>query len=346
MNILHIYSPGDRMQANYVDLLLHHASDDLHVEAMTDAKEFRKRCKTNPPDVVHQHDCLDPSIARCIDYAYKKGIRIVLTPHGQLEPWEVKRSVFMTNPFIRRNIRHTYAITVMGKMEADTMKGLGWNNRIEIIRNPIVTKTTSPQQLALQMYTIYKKTVDSQSLTQFDDKERDFLRLALKAGITGDKRWITEPLQEPTSWKALSIYVYNEGVSSVFQKGLQVLGINAPSYTTADLKSYLPNDYKLPIPIKANSIVELTSAINNNIAERQLPLIHLVQLDEKLRYGLVEDDHLTDTLIDDGQFELFASLMQLLSEYTGLDEGFMPCKPQDGKLTKRMRNIVERHLQI
>ena len=196
------------------------------------------------------------------------------------------------------------------------------------------------------MYTIYKKTVDSQSLKQFDEKERRFLQQVLKAGITGDKRWITEPLEEPTSWKALTIYVYNEGVSSVFQKGLQVLDINAPSYTTADLKSYLPNGYQLPIPIKACSIVELTNTISNNIAKRQLPLIHLVQLDEKLRYGLVEDDHLTDTLIKDGLYELFASLMQLLYEFTGLDEGFMPCKPQDGKLTKRMRNIVEQHLQI
>jgi len=42
----------------------------------------------------------------------------------------------------------------------------------------------------------------------------------------------------------------------------------------------------------------------------------------------------------------FSALLQILKEQSDFDEGFMPCAPTNGAEAKRIREKIEKHLEI
>ena len=87
MKILHIYPKSDNMIAKYVSILvegMHHSAD---VRATDSPRDFMAICQKMEPDIVHCHGCWQYAIVNAVNTAYKNGARIILSPHGQLEPW-------------------------------------------------------------------------------------------------------------------------------------------------------------------------------------------------------------------------------------------------------------------
>ena len=78
----------------------------------------------------------------------------------------------------------------------------------------------------------------------------------------------------------------------------------------------------------------------------RLTLRHLIELDRSLRRDNIQDDRLCETLDENHLLKYFRRVLQLLSELTDIDEGFMPAVPLDDRQTKTLRNRLKNHLRI
>lgn len=69
--------------------LLHYLPDSWKVWSVR--AEYLKLLDTIRPDIVHVNCCWQPCFAYAVLWAKKAGYPVVLSPHGMLEPWIVRR---------------------------------------------------------------------------------------------------------------------------------------------------------------------------------------------------------------------------------------------------------------
>lgn len=330
MNVLHLY-PED------IPLIV------KHVKMLDEGSQA-----TEHPDIVHVHGCWQYPLVSAALKAHRRGARIVLTPHGDLEPWiigERRLSAKRGKALLwqRRLVESSYVVIAQGNIEASSLKELGWNPRIEIVRNAVVTNSITPEAMARQTQDVYRKVMDSHTLELMNDDARLLLRLLLKAGITGDSRWVTEqaPDINEQQWRYLLVYADHENVRPTVDYGARILGIGHPYIETDKIKSYLPTNYQKPKP-EAHDAASLVSEMHR----RPPTLRHLVELDRALRKNNVQEDRLVDVLEENRLLKFFRRLLCLLTEQTGLDEGFLPAEPIDDRQTQTIRKRLQNHLRI
>ena len=331
MNVLHLYPETDPLIAKHV--------------AMLKVQEPA----AGTPDIVHVHGCWNYNVVREAERLHRQGARMVLTPHDALEPWVInerrlQEKFSKTLLWQRRFVSHCYAVIAQGSVEADALTSLGWNPRIETIRNAVITNTITPDEMVSQTQAVYQKVMDSNTLELMDDATLQLMVTLLKAGMTGDRRWVADRPRidvDETEWRRLLLYADHENIRDIIDNGVDALGIIRPDVHTASIASYLPTDYQRP-SVKANDVLGIT------IETRRPPLtmLHLVELDKALHRPDVEDDSIGDALAAKRLTKHFRRLLQLLSEQTALDEGFMPLSPLDDRLTERLRNQLANHLKI
>ena len=300
------------------------------------------------PDIVHVHGCWQYKTVRQAMQARRQGARIVFTPHGGLEPWiinerRLSEKLGKTLLWQRRMVECSYVVIAQGNMEAEALRRLGWNPRIEIIRNAVVTNSITPEAMTKQTQEVYRKVMDSNTIELMNADARLLLVMLLKAGITGDQRWVQgqPPAIEENEWRQLLIYADHENIRTVVDAGCHVLGLHHPFIDTKKIKSYLPTDYKKPI-VEARDVSGITAEMH----KKPLTLNHFVELDRALRYTAVDDEWLCDALSENHKLKYFRRLLQVLVEQTALDEGFWPAEPLDDKQTRTIRNLLNNHLRI
>lgn len=98
------------------------------------------------PDVVHVNCCWMPACAFIQRWAQVLGYRVVLTPHGMLEPWIMKRHywtkkilaliLYQKEAVMKADILHATADS-----EKRNLLRLGYNNKVRIIANGIDTES-------------------------------------------------------------------------------------------------------------------------------------------------------------------------------------------------------------
>ena len=329
MKILHLYPEDDQLIARHVKMLDSGSPDAA-------------------PDIVHIHGCWQYKVVRQAMHYHRQGARIVFTPHGGLEPWiiserRLSEKLSKTLLWQRRMAEYSYVMIAQGNMEAEALRKLGWNPRIEIVRNAVVTNSITPEAMAQQTREVYRKVMDSNTLELMSDDTRQLMSLLLKAGITGDERWITSRLPDidEREWRRRLVYADHENVRTTIDGGTHVLGLREPYIETGKIKSYLPTDYRLP-KVEAHDV----AGIVREMQRGQLTLRHFVELDRALRRDNVQDDWLCETLDEGHLLKYFRRLLQLLSELTGLDEGFMPAVPINDRKTQTIRHHLANHLRI
>lgn len=101
------------------------------------------------PDVVHFNCCWMPQIALIIRWTKqwkkstkRKDVMTLLTPHGMLEPWIMKRNYWTRKlPAIilyqRSALKNVDYVIATAENEAANLKHLGWNKNIVMIENGI-----------------------------------------------------------------------------------------------------------------------------------------------------------------------------------------------------------------
>ena len=329
MKILHLYPDNEPLIAKHIKLLGYEPDDAV-------------------PDIVHVHGCWQYKIVRHAMRAHRQGSRIVFTPHGGLEPWIINErrlceKLGKTLLWQRRMAECSYVMIAQGNMEAEALRQLGWNPRIEIIRNAVVTNSITPEAMVRQTQEVYRKVLDSNTSELMSDDARRLLTILLKAGIAGDKRWVAAlpPVVDDKDWRRLLIYANHENVYNTIDAGCQVLGLQKPHIEISNIKSYLPTDYKEP-KMEAHDVAGIIAEMR----KKPLTLKHFVELDKALRYTDVDDDWLCDALSENHLLKYFRRLLQILTELTELDEGFWPAKPLNDRQTQNIRYLLNNHLRI
>ena len=183
MKILHLFPEDDTLISAHVAML-----------------RERDEPFTGQPDIVHVHGCWHYSIVRQALRFHREGARIVMSPHGGLEPWVIHERHFtekLTKTLLwqRRMVESAYVLIAHGPMEAEALQQLGWNPRAETIRNAVVTNSITPEAMRQHTREVYRKVMDSDTVELMDADSRRMLSILLKAGITGDKRWLDERLE-------------------------------------------------------------------------------------------------------------------------------------------------------
>lgn len=104
------------------------------------------------PDIVHVNTCWLPATAVCIEEAVRHGSKTVLSPHGMLEPWIIRRH-YLTRKlpalllYQRRAIKSVNLVEVTAKREHDNFVKLGYNKDVRVVPSgldisPIALKTS------------------------------------------------------------------------------------------------------------------------------------------------------------------------------------------------------------
>lgn len=361
MKVLHLYPKSDSLIERYVACLLQGMRQSAQIKKTDNIAIFRQLLKEMEPDIVHVHGCWQYGIARAASSAIKRGARLVITLHGQLEPWIIKQkgpqeNICKTLLWQRKYIEQAYSIITLGKLELDNFKKLGWNKRTEEIHNAVITNTISEAAMCSKLFAVYQKVMDSNTLEQMNKDSELALAAIVKASITGDRRWLdgTQHLQFDTkqiNWRHLLVYAEHENIRNYIDYGINILGLSTPLIETKQINAYFPDYYTKPLPIK-----ELIGDYNGNENDylmriirqinKQPLLLHLIELTRELYRNTVNDEQLIDLLEEKGLASYTARLMQILQEQTLIDEGFMPIAPIDDKQTKHIRNLLTNHLKI
>ena len=365
MRVLYIDPGKDSTVTAYATMLQNVMDKYIDSKMVSNLREMKAVFNEQVPQIVHVHGCWSTWTYRAVSYARRRGARVVITTHGQLEPWMMKERLWKDKLpklvlFQRRMISNAYAIVVMGQMEEDSLKRLGWNPRLTIIRNPLMTSSVNENETAREMLQLYQKIMDSDVLKQMTDDDQLVLASLLKAYITGDQRWMSQEeaeridrMTDDQVWRRILLYAEHEHIRELVDRGLMVLNRPVPNINTQAIDSFFPNHYTLPTKIlsqrrgTANDMVLiLLKGIERDIAHHRLPLLHLVELSAELRNPRLTEEPLLNTLRDKKVYTLLEHLMPVLEEQTGLSEGYMPVAPVDDRYTEKLRNILAKNLEI
>lgn len=91
------------------------------------------------PDVVHVNCCWLPACAAVQQVAQRQGYKVVLTPHGMLEPWIIQRH-YLTRKlpalwlYQRTAVRKADCLQATADSERDNLLALGYNRNIHVVK--------------------------------------------------------------------------------------------------------------------------------------------------------------------------------------------------------------------
>lgn len=94
------------------------------------------------PDVVHVNCCWMPGCAFAQKWAQQMGVKVVLSPHGMLEPWIMARHYWTRKLpalllYQKRAVVWADRLHATAESEKQNLIKLGYNNRISVIANGI-----------------------------------------------------------------------------------------------------------------------------------------------------------------------------------------------------------------
>lgn len=112
-------------------------------------REFLRLLDQIHPDVVHSNGCWTPYSAYTITWAEKLGYQTVLSPHGMLEPYILKRH-YLTRKwpalmlYQKRAIKKAFLVAT-SELELNNLSKLHWNSQIAIVPNCVQIDEISPK---------------------------------------------------------------------------------------------------------------------------------------------------------------------------------------------------------
>jgi len=103
--------------------------------------EFRLFLKSEKPHLVHINGIWSPQNWGFQKIAQELGIKVVLSPHGMLEPWILAQNAWKKKLglflYQKKAIQRAEYLHATAQMEADSIRALGFKNPICIIPNGI-----------------------------------------------------------------------------------------------------------------------------------------------------------------------------------------------------------------
>lgn len=129
--------PLDNCTIHYIDSSIKHY--------ITVKKQFHKILNDIKPDIVHINGCWMLQCSWITFWAKKAGYPIVLSPHGMLEPWAIKKNYWTKKLpalilYQKKSIQISNIIIATAQSEKNNLLSLGYNNNIQIVPNGIITE--------------------------------------------------------------------------------------------------------------------------------------------------------------------------------------------------------------
>ena len=105
-------------------------------------KEWCNLLNEIKPDLVHINCCWQPQSAFTQKWAQQLGYKVILTPHGMLEPWIISRHYWTRKLpalllYQKEAVVKADCIHATAESEKENILKLGYNNKIEVIANGI-----------------------------------------------------------------------------------------------------------------------------------------------------------------------------------------------------------------
>ena len=362
MRILLFHSSDDKLLGQYVRMAQESLQAQAEVAMATDLGQLRWQLEHFHPDVLHLFGAWQWKNALAWLLARRKKVRVVCTPYGQLEPWVVRTNYWReklpkTLLFQRWLTRRMVALIAMGKMEKESLEKMGWNRRIEVVYNPLVTSTIQPEEMARQLAAIYRKVLDSHLTERMLPSTCEALTTLLHAGTAGDVHWITDEEQEncqqltTDEWEKLLLYSQQEHVYGTVCRGITLLELEVPEISIEQRPCYYPANWKdeepkIPLSLHDKELTQQLKTILQLASKRRLTLRALADLSIAFRQSRLTEDLIQQQLREAQIDRQTAALMAALQAMTGLEEGLMPIPPLKGKLTNRIIRTIKNHLAI
>ena len=101
--------------------------------------EVNKLLDVLKPDLVHVNCCWMPACALVQKMAQKRNIKVVLTPHGMLEPWIIKRHYWTRKVpalllFQKAAVKKADCLQATAESEKQNLLKLGYNSNLTIVK--------------------------------------------------------------------------------------------------------------------------------------------------------------------------------------------------------------------
>lgn len=111
-------------------------------------KEWKNILNDIKPDIVHINGCWIPQCAYAQKWAKESGYKIILSPHGMLEPWIIKQNYWTKklpalSLFQKEAIKKADIIHATSTIEKEHLSQLNYNQNIMIVPNGLDTKDLS-----------------------------------------------------------------------------------------------------------------------------------------------------------------------------------------------------------
>ena len=362
MRIRHVCPKTDAAICQYFDMLASNMGLEVENHKASTSEEARQLLRNIDFDILHVHGCWDNAQFMVVRKALKQGARLVVTPYGQLQPW-VQQQHFWKEKLPKRIayqksiVEQAYAVIVQGNMELECIAQLGWNKRCVIIRNALITNSITPREMARQTYDLYQRIMDSNPLQLMNDNTRKFAKRLITVGITGDERWtMSDEVPMLGDWRQILCYAHQEQIMPVIQRAIRSLNLMEPNIDAAKIPYFVPDSYVDTKSIQQtignqfisenDRLMATFKLVKKLIGNHQLSIKHLVELDIELREHPCDEGRLAEQLQERSLIKLAARCMQLMHDFTGLTEGFMPVLPLNDRITKKWYYQIENHLTI
>ena len=370
------------MTAEYVSILsgamtdFGYLSGDGCIEnvSATSLPDAIKAMKTSRVDIVHFHGCWRDSDFMIARKARKAGTRIVISPHGQLEPWVVKQDYWKSRlpriiAYQKRIVNDAFAVVVMGKMEENCMKHLGWNTRIEVVRNSMITDTITDKEMARKMLYIYNKVMDSHTFALLGEGERLAFASLIKAGISRDARWLTDNENASISrlsacgWRRIIIHAFHTSITDTIADGIDTLGISHPDIKPEEIPCYLPKTEKRkglfnkeikPLPAviaddkgdHTESFSNFIKSLHKHAGMGHLTIKDIIETAYQMRHVSIDERLFNEKMNEKSLDKFVSSLMQIMIDYTRMEEGFLVAPPRNNRRTRRLAAMLDDEKKI
>lgn len=202
------YSLGKIVELHIVS---HHTKDELllencHIHFIEGSlkhpikmrQEYNTLLDELQPDVVHINGCWMLQCSWTVFWAHSKGYPIALSPHGMLEPWDIKKNYWTKKLpalllYQRRSVKISDVLIATSEKEKNNLWALGYNPNVVVVPNGIIVngidcKKSWEERKQMLFLALYRKNKGIDMLMQAVAKIKDQLNgwKVVIAGIESD----------------------------------------------------------------------------------------------------------------------------------------------------------------
>lgn len=139
---LHIVSHRSPDELNVENATVHYI-DGKFCHLFKTKKQFCGLLDAIKPDIVHVNSCWEVLCSYTVFWAKSLGYRVVITPHGMLEPWVIRKNYLKKKLpalllYQKKSLKLADALIATAESEKDNLLRLNYNKNVYVVPTGIV----------------------------------------------------------------------------------------------------------------------------------------------------------------------------------------------------------------